>query len=44
VNNLPEKTSEKDVLVQRYIEKPLLLNGLKFDLTIYVVVIGVDPI
>lgn len=30
-------------VVQRYISKPLLLNGFKFDLRLYVIVCGFDP-
>jgi hypothetical protein len=33
----------KDILVQRYLDKCLLLDGIKFDLRVYVVVIGLDP-
>jgi hypothetical protein len=30
--------------VQRYLDRPLLLNGYKFDLRCYVVAVGVDPV
>lgn len=35
---------EKDMLVQRYIKTPLLLEGKKFDLRLYVLVKGYDPV
>ena len=34
----------KDYVVQRYIESPLLLDGLKFDVRIFVCMFGLDPI
>jgi hypothetical protein len=35
---------EKDVVIQRYVSKPLLLDGFKFDLRVYALVTCVDPL
>ena len=31
-------------MVQQYVHNPFLINGLKFDLRIYVLLVGVDPL
>jgi hypothetical protein len=34
----------ENITVQKYLDKPLLLSGIKFDMRVYVVVVGIDPI
>lgn len=39
-----EKIKNERCVVQRYLHKPFLLDELKFDLRIYVLLTGVDPL
>lgn len=42
VRNIPPDTI--NLLVQHYIERPLTINGYKFDLRIYVALTCLDPL
>ena len=44
LRELPYALEGRDIVVQRYLDKPLLLDGIKFDLRVYVVVTGFNPI
>jgi len=44
LRDLPYSLENKDIIVQRYLDKPLLLDGFKFDLRVYVVVFGINPV
>lgn len=39
-----EITKKERHVVQEYVSNPLLMDGLKFDLRVYVVVLGLDPL
>jgi len=44
LRDLPYGLEGKDITVQRYLTKPLTLNNFKFDLRVYVVVTGTNPL
>ena len=36
--------ADEPIVVQRYLPNPMLIDGLKFDLRIYVLLVGIDPL
>jgi glutathione synthase/RimK-type ligase-like ATP-grasp enzyme len=43
LDEVPEAVRNEEFIVQEYIDNPLLIEGKKFDLRLYVVMFGVEP-
>ena len=44
IKDLSDLTYSQESVVQRYIERPLCLDGYKFDLRLYIVVTSFQPV
>ena len=44
IDNISEVPQNESLVISRYIDNPLLINGLKFDLRLYVLVTNFDPL
>lgn len=41
---MPSMLSDKEMIVQLYVSKPLLLDEKKFDIRVYVCIFGLNPV
>lgn len=44
VSNIADIPDQKDWIISKYIRNPLLINGRKFDLRVYVLVTSIEPL
>lgn len=43
IDDISEVPIDENCIISRYVAKPFLINGLKFDLRVYVAVTSMDP-
>lgn len=44
IDDISEVPLNESLVISRYIDNPLLINGLKFDMRLYVLVTSFDPL
>ena len=43
-DDLPKRAFKNEYLLQRYVENPLLVNNKKFDVRLFLLISGIDPV